>query len=182
MDRDFWMDGAARYGAVTRILHWLMATLILWQFVGMGLRLLLGRTPLVSFFVGYHGPVGAVLWLLILIRILWALVNRNRRPSHGSGLLALVARAGHGALYLLMLVIPSIALIRAWGGTRPFAPWGIPVFPGHEHEVAWAVRLGDLLHGELAWLLGLLVLGHIAMVALHEGLWGDGTLRRMVGR
>lgn len=182
MTRVQWRDSEQRYGVISRALHWGMATLILWQFIGMGLRLMLGRTPLVSFFVGSHSLVGTTLWLLILTRIIWALVNRARRPGHGAGLMALAAKAGHGALYGLMLAVPSAALIRAWGSERAFTPWGISVFPARDQEIAWAVNLGDLLHGELAWLMAVMILGHIAMVALHERLWRDGTLRKMVGR
>ena len=177
-----WRDTHTGYGLVTRALHWGMAALILWQFVGMGLRLLLGRTPLVSFFVGTHAPVGTLLFALILLRGVWALANRGRRPSHGAGLVGMAAQAGHGLLYLMMLAIPSLALLRAWGGTRPFAPFGIPVFPGREAELSWATTPASLLHGELAWILGVLVLGHVAMVVLHERVWRDGTLARMAGR
>ncbi len=63
-------DTEAAYGPVTRLLHWGIAALILWQFLGMGLRLIFGRTPLVSFFVGSHQPVGLVLFVLIVARVL----------------------------------------------------------------------------------------------------------------
>ena len=176
-------DTEAAYGPVTRLLHWGIAALILWQFLGMGLRLIFGRTPLVSFFVGSHQPVGLVLFVLIVARVLWALANRGRRPPH-TGALGHAARLGHGALYGLMLVVPAVALLRAWGGARGFAPWGIQIFAPRAEgaEITWAVDLAGLLHGELAWALGALVLGHVAMVSLHERLLHDGTLSRMLGR
>lgn len=175
-------DTPQAYGLVTRALHWSVAALILWQFLGMGLRLVFGRQPFVGFFVGTHQPVGTVLFLLIVLRILWALANRRDRPGHGDGPLGLAARAGHALLYLVMAAVPMVALLRAWGGERPFAPFGIPVFPGRETPIAWTQSLADALHGELAWLLGLMILGHVVMVGLHEGMWRDGTLARMAGR
>lgn len=175
-------DTPQAYGLVTRALHWSIAALILWQFLGMGLRLAFGRQPFVGFFVGTHQPVGAVLFLLIVLRILWALANRHNRPGHGKGPLGLAARAGHGLLYVVMGAVPALGLLRAWGGGRPFAPFGILVFPGRETPIAWTQSLADALHGELAWLLGLMVLGHVVMVGLHEGMWRDGTLARMAGR
>ncbi len=175
-------DTPQAYGLVTRALHWSIAALILWQFLGMGLRLVFGRQPFVGFFVGTHQPVGTVLFLLIVLRVLWALANRHNRPGHGTGPLGLAARAGHALLYAVMAAVPALGLLRAWGSERPFAPFGIPVFPGREAPIAWTQSLAEALHGELAWLLGLMVLGHVVMVGLHEGMWRDGTLARMAGR
>ncbi|MFE3836167.1 cytochrome b [Pseudogemmobacter sonorensis] len=175
-------DRPAAYGLVTRLLHWSIAGLILWQFTGMILRGILGRHPVSGFFVGLHQPIGALLFVMILARILWALVNRRRRPPHGAGLIGLAARLGHFALYAVMLVVPLSALLRAFGQERAFAPFGITVFPARDEPVAWMVTLGDALHGEVAWLLLALILGHVAMVIVHEWLWRDRTLARMAGR
>ncbi|MFT3690092.1 cytochrome b [Paenirhodobacter sp.] len=176
-------DTETKYGLITRLLHWSVAGLILWQFLGMGLRLMLGRHPVAGFFVGTHQWIGALLFVLIVARVLWALINMGNRPPH-EGLLGLAAKAGHALLYVLMVAVPALGLLRAWGGTRGFAPLGIPIFaPRAEgEEIGWAVNAANLLHGELAWLLGAVVLGHVAMVGVHEGLWRDGTLRRMLGR
>lgn len=175
-------DTALTYGRVTRLLHWTIAALMLWQFTGMGLRLILGRHPVAGFFVSRHQMVGTVLFLLILLRILWALSNRGNRPDHGAGLIRIAAKAGHGFLYLAMLIVPLAGIIRAWGGTRAYAPFGFEIFPARDADIPWAVALGDAVHGELAWIMGLLILGHVAMVAVHEILWRDGTLARMTGR
>jgi len=177
-----WRDTALRYGRMTRLLHWSIAVLMLWQFTGMGLRLVLGRTPLVGFFVGWHQPVGTVLFLLIVIRVIWALVNRRHRPDHGAGFWGIAARLGHLALYLVMVIVPVSALLRAYGGERVFAPFGFEVFPAQQPPIDWMVTIGEALHGELAWLLLALIAGHVIMVGVHEGMWRDGTLARMAGR
>lgn len=177
-----WRDTPRTYGRVTRILHWAIAALILWQFLGMALKLIFGRQPALSFIVGSHQPVGTVLFGLILLRVLWALANRGARPRHEAGLIGLAARLGHLALYGLMLIVPAAALLRAYGSKRPFAPFGREIFPAREPEIEWTVKLADALHGELAWLMGALILGHVFMVAVHERLWRDGTLGRMAGR
>lgn len=174
-------DTAAVYGRITRLLHWSIAALVLWQLLGMTLRLIFGRQPLVAFFVGSHQPVGTVLFGLIVLRVGWALANRGNRPAHGTGLLGFGARLGHLALYAVMLAVPFAALLRAWGSDRAFAPFGFEIFPAQVPPVGWAVGIGDALHGELGWVLALLILGHVAMVGLHEGMWRDGTLARMAG-
>lgn len=175
-------DTPLRYGRVTRLLHWSIAALMLWQFTGMILKLVLGRVPVVAFFVGTHQKVGLVLFGLIVLRLLWAVLNRGRRPDHGTGTLGLSARLGHLALYLVMSAVPSAALLRAYGSDKVFAPFGFQIFPAQEPPIGWMVGLGDLLHGAGGWLLLALIAGHVVMVGLHEGMWRDGTLARMAGR
>ncbi|MFT3718568.1 cytochrome b [Pseudorhodoferax sp.] len=176
-----WLDTPGRYGRISRWLHWGMALLFAWQFTGMGLRLALGRTPLVSFFVGTHSSVGLLLLVLVLLRGLWALLNRRHRPPHGAGWLGRAAALGHGALYLLMVVVPLIALVRAYGSGRALVWFNtVPVFAaGPKNE---ALTAPGVLHGPLAWALLALVAGHVAMVALHRWWWRDGVAQRMVGR
>lgn len=177
-----WRDTRTLYGRITRLLHWAIAALMLWQFTGMVLKLALGRTPVVGFFVGSHQKVGTVLFVLIALRVIWALANRGHRPDHGAGLVGLAARLGHLALYAVMLLVPVAALLRAWGSAKPFAPFGQQIFAAQTPEIGWAVGFGELLHGEAAWLLLALIAGHVLMVCVHEGLWRDGTLSRMAGR
>lgn len=175
-------DTPRLYGTVTRALHWAMAALILWQFAGMALREIFGRQPWLSPIVGSHAPVGTILFVLVLLRALWALANRRNRPAHGGGLLGRAAAAGHALLYLLMLAVPALGLLRAWGSDRGFAPFGIPLFAPKSPEVAWTDALAGALHGELAWLLLALIAGHVVMVGIHQAMWRDGTLARMAGR
>lgn len=174
-------DDSYRYGIVTRILHWAMATLILWQFLCMGIKLIFGRQEFVKFFVSTHASVGSVLFVLMVTRVVWALVNRKNRPDHGQGLVAQAARLGHLALYVLMIAVPTIAVVRGWAGDRPFMPFGLPINTGRP-EALIDTKFWGGVHGLLAWLLGFVILGHIAMVVIHEKVWRDGTLIRMIGR
>lgn len=175
-----WFDSAERYGKVTRALHWVMAGILAWQFTGMILKLALGRAPVVSFFLGLHGPLGALLFVLAAVRIVWGGLSRERRPVNDSGLLGALARGGHVALYALMAIVPALALLRAWGSGRGFEPFGIPVFPATGVEVAWATAPGNALHGLLAWALLLLIAGHVLMVVVHQFVLRDDTAKRMI--
>ena len=177
-----WRDDADRYGLVTRLLHWGMALILLWQFTGMILRMILGRTPLMAFWVGSHQSVGTVLLALILLRLTWAWMNRNRRPAHAEGWAGRAARAGHAALYALLLVVPALALLRAFGNGRGYAFFGYPVVPRTGVRIEWMAAPADLLHGKFAWLLLALILGHAVAAVAHHVLWRDGVLQRMAGR
>ena len=184
-----WLDTPQRYGRISRILHWSMALLLGWQFLTMALKLLLDWHPRDSWMLGTHVHVGFALWLLLFLRGGWALVNWRNRPSYGSGLLARCAGAGHVALYTLMLVVPTLALIRQYGSGRGFNWLNlVPVFPAGEERPmlvgfvnATRDAVGTSVHGILAWLLLALILGHVAMVVVHHFVWRDGTARKMLG-
>lgn len=175
-------DTPERYGRVSRLFHWAVAALILWQLGGMVLKTILGRTPLMAFWVGSHQSVGVLVFVLILLRAGWALRQRRRRPAHGGGWIGRAATAGHGALYLLMLVVPTLAVLRMIGSGRPVVLWGVTLSEGGGAPVAWMTAPANLLHGTLAWLLLVLIVGHVAMVAVHRLLWKDDVLGRMAGR
>lgn len=177
-----WLDSPTRFGLISRVLHWSMAALLFWQFAGMIVRLTVGRHPVTAFMVGSHKPMGVVLLILVLVRGAWGLYNISRRPPQASSLLGRLAALGHGALYALMLLVPTLAVLREYGSGEPFTPWGVPLFDGSAGEIESVTQLGDALHGELAWVLGALILGHILMVLLHQFLWRDATLSRMAGR
>lgn len=175
-------DSADRYGTVTRWLHWTMAVLLLWQFAGMVLKELLGRVPLMAFWVGTHASVGLLLLALLVVRAGWALAQRRRRPPYHGGLIGGLAKAGHLALYALLLVVPALALLRAFGSGRPVQFFGMRLREATGEEIAWMTAPANLLHGTLAWLLVVLILGHVAMALIHSFWWRDGLIRRMVGR
>lgn len=175
-------DDPTRYGTISRALHWSMAALMGWQFAGMGAKLAFGREhPLTEALSANHSQIGTVLFVLVLARLVWAFANRRNRPAHGTGLLAKAAVAGHTAIYLLMLLVPLFALVRAWGRERGFAPFGFEIFAPRTPEtvVTGAVELGDMFHGELAWIMGALILSHIAMALVHHVVLRDDRLRRM---
>lgn len=177
-----WRDTPEAYGRITRIIHWALAGLILWELTGMSLRLLLGRTPLVSFFVGLHQPLGSVIFVLVILRITWAFMNRGNRPPHGADMLGRAARAGYIALYALMLIVPLLGMLRAWGHGRGFTPFGLEVFAATGVRIELAVAPANAVHGVLAWTLLALISGHVVMAFVHHFAMRDGTLFRISGR
>lgn len=177
-----WRDTPERHGLVTRLLHRGMAAIMLWQFAGMALRLALGRTPPVAFWVGTHRSTGTVLPGMIVLRPASAWVDRGRRPRHARTLLGCAARIGQGALYALMLAVPTLALLRAVGGGRGYVVFGWQVVERTGVRIDWLAVPAGLLHGRLAWVLLGLILGPVSMAVAHRLVWRDGVLQRMAGR
>lgn len=173
-------DSPAGYGIVTRALHWGMAGLFLWQFASALLRVFAEDTGVERLFWSTHYSVGFTLWLLVLVRGVWGLANLHRRPRpEGSPAMARAARAGHLALYGLMIAVPSLAILRAVGGTRGFSVYGVQLAAPREAAVAWLTAPANALHGLLGWALLALIVGHVVMALYHTRIRRDGTLERM---
>jgi cytochrome b561 len=172
-------DTTTRYGTLTRLLHWSMALLLLWQFLSAASHFLLEDTAVEAFFWPTHKPLGVLLLILIVIRLGWAAINVARRPAS----INLLAKLGHLGLYAFLLVIPVLGLLRQYGSGRAFEPLGIPLFPGFDgDEIAWMVEPGNALHGLLGWLLLAMIVGHIIMVIYHRKAAGQpDVLPRMWG-
>lgn len=171
-------DTKERYGSLSRWLHWGMALLLLWQFLTVGTRILLEDSAIDEFMWSTHKPLGLLLFILIIIRILWALHNLSRRPSSVSKMASL----GHFALYGLILLVPALGLLRQYGSGRSFEPFGITLFPGFEGDkISWMVEPGNLLHGSSGWVLLVLILGHIFITFWHRRQPDDeDVLKRML--
>ena len=172
-------DCAQRYGAVTRVLHWGMAALFGWQFVTVLAHALLEGSAFDKFAWGTHKAAGLLLMALVVIRLGWALLNLGRRPAAISPM----AKLGHVTLYVLMFVIPFVALLRQYGSGREFVAFGATLMAGFsEGKIEWMIAPANLLHGNLGWLLLFMVIGHAAMAFIHRRQGGEDVLARMIGR
>lgn len=174
------MDDPTRYGLVSRLLHWGLAALILWQLLGMVLKLILGRHEVVAFFVGMHQSLGTTILVLVVLRLAWAIVNAGRRPAPEPGAVGKLSKAAHGVLYLLMLAVPALAVLRAWGSTRGLDVWGMRIFAPQETEVAWATAPAAA-HGLLGFLMLALIVLHVLAAFWHRLVRRDDVMARMAG-
>lgn len=169
-------DEQERYGLVSRLFHWLMAMALLWQCATVITRVVLEDSALDEFLWATHKPLGFLLMVLIVFRLLWALISLSRRPASVS----VLAKYGHIVLYLLMAVVPLLALLRQYGSGRAFEPFGLPLMSGFEGEkIEWMIAPGSALHGWLGWLLFVMIAGHILMTIRHSRSGKEQILKRM---
>lgn len=173
------LDSPQRYGTVSRFLHWSMALILAWQFATALSHWLVADSAMDEFFWPTHKPLGLLLVLLVALRALWSLHNRQHRPPS----LSPMARLGHLGLYVLMTLVPLLALARQYGSGRAFNPLGLPLMPGFDgDELRWLTMPGNLFHGWLGWALLLMIIGHIVMVFVHRRRPRDeDVLARMFG-
>jgi cytochrome b561 len=178
------MDKPERYGLVSRVFHWGMAYLLTWQFFS----ILMWKSfspaawvKIVTSFGPYHGTVGLMTILLIVLRAGWAFINRRRRPPREPGGAGRAALAVHVTLYVLMFVIPALALLRTYGRGKGWSLSGIPLIPTTGIETGWMIAPANALHGLLSWTLCALIAGHVVMALHHRFIRRDRILARMAG-
>ncbi len=173
-------DTPARYGTLSRLLHWGMALLVVWQVLKIFDRIDDGEHWVGQTLVPWHVSIGTLIGVLVLIRIAWALRNRQRRPAAPQPpLLGFVARAGHVLLYVGLVLMPVTGISFLVGSGYGLTAFGVQLIPGGA-EIPWLAALGSTLHVPLAWLLILLVAGHAGAALWHHFVRKDGVLRRML--
>lgn len=179
-DHSTLFDHPEGYGSVSRALHWLMTALFAWQFLSAILHAVDREMPIARFFWSWHMSVGGLLLIAVVLRGIWALINLGNRPAHAAGFLGLASRLGHLALYVLMVAVPLLAALRAYGSGRGLSLFGIEVFAGGGDRIPELMAPANAAHGLLGWALLVLVLGHIVMALAHAYLWREDTLTRML--
>ena len=155
-------NSAARYGLVSRLLHWLMALLIL-AMIGVGAYMtdLDKEDPLRTQLYTLHKEIGVTILVLAVLRILWILASRPPvLPAALHRWELILARSTTGLLYLLMLATPIAGYLMTNTGGKPIGYFGLfdlPALMAKNHD----------LHEVLEEVHGLLAFTILALVCLH---------------
>jgi len=170
-----------RYTSTAIALHWLIALLLLGQFVfGLMLDDIPRGTPERGIYVNLHKSTGILIGLLIVLRIVWRLTHTPPAlPDSMPAWQQRAARYGHAALYLCMLMLPLSGYLAS-----NFSKHGIKFFNvvrmppwGPDDKALYAVF--NQMHQVTALLLALFVGLHLLAVAKHMLIDHDGLLLRM---
>ena len=171
-------DTRERYGVVTRVFHWGMALLVVWQGLKFFDRINDGEHWVGQTLVSWHIAIGSLILLLAILRIIWASSQKNNRPVQDPAT-AFLVKLGHFLLYVAMLLLPITGVMYMIGNGYGWSAFGIQFVSGGT-EIPWMASVGGALHSPLAWFLLIMVVGHVGMALLHHVVKKDGVLKRMV--
>ncbi|MEC3952917.1 cytochrome b [Nocardia sp. CDC153] len=167
------------YNRLARVLHWLMAVLIVAMlFLGAAM---IGTIGNYGVLLSIHRTVGLAILLLAAIRVANRLLRRG--PLPGAGLRRgerVAAVASELTLYVLFIVQPLLgwALVSASG--MPVRVANGILLPALVPENAHLYAGLHLAHTWLAYLLLALFTAHMCAVLWHAVALRDGLLRRML--
>ncbi|GEB03425.1 cytochrome b [Gluconobacter roseus] len=175
------MSCMASFPLLSRVLHWLMAIMILAMlFIGLFMASSVG--PNYHRLVTLHRPLGIAILVLAILR----LGNRLRSsvqplPDDMPRLLRWAATASHLLLYGLMIALPLVGWGMLSAGGFPIPLWGqsvlLPSILPH-NPVLWSWLRSA--HSVLAFALFGLVLAHIGAALFHGLIRRDSVLRSMI--
>lgn len=170
-----------RYGAVAQILHWVIAALIVTQFVlaRMAEPLPLGVHKLAL--LARHKSVGMTVLMLAIVRLLWRL--RHRTPALPASMKSwerLAAKGVHVVFYVLLFAMPLTGWMMSSAKNYAVSWFGLFTWPNLIGKSDSAFEFLKDTHDTLSDVLFAVALLHI-LAALKHHFWDrDDVLRRML--
>ncbi len=169
------------YGNITKLLHWLIAVLVIGMLIFGLILVKLPNSHLKSILIDLHKSVGLTILLLMIIRLYWRFVDPIPvLPITVPPWEKLAARTVQALFYLVLFIMPVSGWLMSSFGGHPviFWAWFNTALP-----VAKNTHLAENLftvHSVIAWvIIGLLVL-HIGAALKHHFIEKNNVLRRML--
>jgi cytochrome b561 len=177
-------NSRATYGLVAVFLHWLVALTVAGMF-GLGYWMV-GLTYYDAWYKqgpDIHRSVGVLLFIAMLLRVAWRLMNPRPEPMPGHRRWERVAaHLAHGLLYVLLLVATvSGYLISSADGSlvSVFGWFEVPSITG---RIKGMEDTAGVVHYWVTWSVVVLAGIHALGALKHHFIDRDNTLRRMFGR
>ena len=171
--------GGKYYSPATKMIHWLMAIVIIGLLVVGTLLENMENGPDKFELMSLHKSVGVLALLLFFLRIPLRIINPVR-PIDGVPKSTLIAASAvKGLLYLSMLLMPVSGIVMSQSAGYPVAMfgWEIPMLIGENEQVN---QIAGLMHGIVSKVLMALIALHVLGALYHHFIRRDDTLRRMI--
>jgi cytochrome b561 len=172
---------ATSYNNTAKALHWLIVVLLVAQFAVAWTMPDVHRDTKPIGLIAWHLSIGALILLLMAVRLGWRAVSVvPPAPADLPLLLRLLSRVTHCLLYAILIVLPVLGWINA--NARGWTVWFLGVIPLPALVSAgssWGGEMGDV-HMIVAWvLLGVAGL-HVLGALYHQFVLRDGLLSRIL--
>jgi len=173
-----------RYGVIAIFLHWFMAILIL---VLIGLGLYMVDLPDVGFntqkivLIVLHKELGMLVLALVLIRLVWRIGNvMPLLPPHVPSWQKFAARSVHLAFYGFMFAMPITGWLMTSAAGIPVTFLGLFVLPDLISPNIYRMEFFIEIHNVLAYGLIAVVFIHIGAALMHQFIYKDDILKRIL--
>lgn len=169
-----------RYSAPAIFFHWSVALLIP-ILVGLGWYMLsIEEQPGSLWYFNLHKSLGLTVAVLVLLRLGWRMGHPPAAfPDVLRGWQRIAARFSHGALYLMMVLMPLTGYLGAAFSGDGVAFFGLPMPDWSSKNDALKEQL-FAAHSTIAWILVGLITVHVAAAFKHLWINKDGVFQRML--
>ena len=174
-------DAPAAYTVTARVLHWIVAALVL---VMVPLGIVIANEwggPAQTFLYNLHKSIGATLIPLVIARLIYRL--RNPPPPLPDDLAPIqrfAAHATHWALYVLILAQPIVGYIMTSAYPAPVPFFGLFNLPAIWPENRALSDALLLVHRNLGIAIAAVAAMHIGAAFFHHFVRKDRILMRMI--
>ena len=171
---------ANTYGVVAKSFHWLLFLMLTFSIVAGNFLASMPKGAEKLQAAGMHKSFGAVLLMLIMLRLVWRLINETPRlPDETTAGEAFAAKAMHWGLYVLMFAQPLAGIMMSQAAGIPVSFFGLfefPVFLDKDPELA---KTFLSIHGAVWIILVIAVIGHAGAALHHHFIRKDNVLKQM---
>lgn len=182
------------YGYIAKWMHWAIAILFLGSYCSVYFRhwFTEEKTPENWIALQLHLSIGVTIAAVVLLRITWRSLNQIPNQEPGSKLAHTAAHLGHYALYAVMILMPLTGYVGTGVNTEYFFMFDIPKFeetPLFSALVTDGLGISfeafekpvDFVHKDImgAWVVWLLILGHVMAALYHHFVKKDRTIYKM---
>jgi len=170
-----------RYGAVAKLFHWVIAALIVVQFVLARMAAALPQGMHKLTLLARHKSFGMTVLMLAVLRLLWRLKHPPPAlPSEMSPRERLAARGTHVAFYILLFVQPITGWMMSSAKNYSVSWFGLFTWPNLIGKNAGAFNFLRVTHDALSGVLFAIAVLHIAAALKHHFWNRDEVLLRML--
>jgi len=171
---------ANTYGVVAKSFHWLLFLMLTFSIIAGNFLAAMPKGAEKLQAAGMHKSFGAVLLMLIMLRLVWKLINETPRlPDETTAGESFVAKAMHWGLYVLMFAQPLAGIMMSQAAGIPVSFFGLfefPVFLNKDPELA---KTFLAIHGTVWIVLVIAVFGHVGAALHHHFIKKDNVLKQM---
>lgn len=168
------------YGVVAKSFHWLLFLMLTFSVVAGNFLASLPKGAEKMQAAGMHKSFGAIILMLIMLRLVWRLINKTLRlPDGTTAGEAFAAKAMHWGLYVLMFAQPLAGIMMSQAAGIPVSFFGLfefPVFLDKDPELA---KTFLSIHRTVWIILVIAVIGHVGAALHHHFIKKDNVLKQM---
>ncbi len=169
------------WGGIAKVLHWLIAAMILGMFVLGWIAVNYPMSPTKIKLFTWHKSFGITILMLALLRMAWRFLDPPPASSaHAPVWERQLARTSHALLYLAMIAMPVSGWIINSAANFPLKLFGLIRLPDIVPADKTLQTQAEFVHLSLFWILVALLILHVGAALWHHIVRRDDILTRML--